>query len=236
MKLSMFLAAMLVVFASMAVAAPLCTDLVGTGAAGAVTMADYVALGGGGCQIGDKLFSNFFYQPTHAGEGPAVAASSIFMAPVNPTSYNPGIVFSSNDWLVSGGVSYYDASISFGVTVLGGGSLIEDATLTMGADATVSGTGSAAIGESIVAGDGFTPLGALNVDAGSGRLVDHVIFAPSSTVEFSKNFRIGTSGAGTARVFSFTENFSEAPEPVGTILIGSGLLVLGAWRRRVTRG
>ena len=237
MKLSMFLAATLLVFASMAVAAPLCTGLAGTGAGGAVTMADYLALGSGGCQMGDKIFSDFFYQPSSGGDGPAVAASAIFVAPVNPGSYNPGIVFSSSNWFVSGVNSYYDASIAFNVTVLRGGAPINDATLTMGADASVSGAGSASIGESIVAGGGFPELGALDVDA-TGPLVDHVSFAPTSTVEVSKNFFIGTSltGDGSARIFSFTENFSEVPEPVGAILIGSGLLVLGAWRRRGSRG
>src|ERR1017187_10497624 len=116
MKLSVFLMATLVAFASMAAAAPLCTALVGTGVGGAVTMADYVALGSGGCQIGDKLFSSFSYGPTHGGSGSAVAASAIFLTRVDIGTYNPGITFSSNGWFVPGGASvnsFFDASITF---------------------------------------------------------------------------------------------------------------------------
>src|ERR1035438_10102333 len=129
--------ATLVAFASMAAAAPLCTALVGTGVGGAVTMADYVALGSGGCVIGDKLFSSFYYQPSHGGTGPAVAASAVFLTPVDAGTYSPGpgITFSSGSWFVPGGStiepSFFDASITFSVNVLRGGALIEDATLTI---------------------------------------------------------------------------------------------------------
>jgi hypothetical protein len=77
----------------------------------------------------------------------------------------------------------------------------------------------------------------LDVDA-FGPLSDHVIFAPTRTVQVRKDFFIGIPqfGTGSVRVSDFTENFSEMPEPVGTVLIGSGLLALGIWRRRVSRG
>jgi hypothetical protein len=243
MKLSVFLMATLVAFASMAAAAPLCTALVGTGVGGAVTMADYVALGSGGCVIGDKLFSSFYYQPSHGGTGPAVAASAVFLTPVDAGTYSPGpgITFSSGSWFVPGGStiepSFFDASITFSVNVLRGGALIEDATLTMGSESRVTGAGQATIGEDVFAANGYTELGVMDVDV-NGPLVDHIVFARTSGIQVAKNFFIGVdkNATGSARIYSFTENFSEVPEPLGAILIGSGLLALGAWRRRGSRG
>src|ERR1035441_676394 len=126
MKLSVFLAATLVAFASMASAAPLLCTAVGG------TMADYVALGSTGCVIGDKLFSNFLYSSSGAGTATAMPASAVLLVPVGVTTSNPGIVFSS-EWDVPGSstrTSILDSSFGFTVTVLPGGDLIDDASLT----------------------------------------------------------------------------------------------------------
>ena len=107
----------------------------------------------------------------------------------------------------------------------------------MGSDSRVTGGGQATIGEFIIASDGSTELGGMQVDA-RGTHVDHTVFAPTNAIQVAKNFFIGVDQdvTGTARVYSFTQNFSEVPEPLGAILIGSGLLALGAWRRRGSRG
>jgi hypothetical protein len=238
MKLTVLLAAILVAFASIASAAPLCTDIGNSDHI--ATMADYVALGSGGCLIGDKLFSNFRYSPTSSGTGVLVPASAVTLTPIGADSYNPGILFSSNDWIVNGSdpslLSFVDASIGFTVTVQPGGNLIDDASLTLTSVA-FTGTGSADVGETILAANGLTALGALGVDA-SGPLTDEVSFAPTNIVLASKDMFVGVPAGsdGTAQVFSFAENFSEIPEPVGSVLIGSGLLALGVWRRRASRG
>ena len=233
MKLSVLLVATLVALASMASAAPLCTA-VGS------TMADYVALGSTGCQIGDKVFYNFFYSSSGGGLGVAVPASAVTLSPVGADTYNPGIAFSSDNWFVPGGsttrTSVIDSSISFTVTVLPGGHPIDDASLTLGSFDQV-GAGTASIGETVLAADGFTQLGFMGVGT-NGQLAAEVNFAPTSTIQISKNFAlfVPQNGTGSIRVSSFTENFSEIPEPVGAILIGSGLLALGAWRRHGNRG
>src|ERR1035438_2957783 len=235
MKLSVFLAATLVAFASIASAAPLCTSL------NVVTLADYVALGSTGCQIGDKVFFNFFDSPTSGGSATApVPASAVSVTPVGVGTYNPGLTFSSSDWSVTGGSttanSFLDMSFGFTVSVLPGGNSIDDASVTMGTPVT-TGTGVVTLGETILAANGFTVLGTLNV-ASSGSPVAETFFAPTSTIQVKKDFFLGVpqNGTGTASISTFTENFSEIPEPVGAILIGSGLLALGAWRRRGSRG
>ena len=233
MKSSVLLATTLVAFAGIASAAPLCTGI-------GSTMADYLALGSGGCTIGDKLFSNFTFNVTFFGTGADVPAADVSLAPVGAGTSNPGILFSSNAVLVPGAdpsaLSYVDLGIGFTVSTVDGRNLIEDATLTLSSFA-VSGTGRANIGETVTPGS--DPALLLAVDS-SGPFVDHTLFTPTNTVSVLKDVIVSvlpseTVGSGTAQIFSFQENFSQIPEPIGSVLIGSGLLALGIWRRRVSR-
>jgi len=233
MKLSVLLAISLAVFAGAASAAPLC--VVGG------TMASYEALGSGGCMIGDKLFSNFVYGSTAHGNGVPVADTAVFLTPVNINGVNPGpgIVFSSSNWVVPSASpttnSFVDSSIKFTVTVVGSPLLIEGGTLTLSSYST-SGTGVTDITETI------NPSGTqLQVD-GNGPFVSTKTFAPAMSVSVLKDLLVtvpilGTSNGGFAQINSFEEDFNqtEAPEPLSALLIGSGLLGLGIWRRRAVR-
>ena len=237
MRLSVLLAVTLVAFASMASAEPIFPTCIAGG-----TMASYEALGVGGCVIGDKLFNNFSYSSTGSGTATAVPDSLVFLTPVDAGTYSPGpgIVFSSNNWVVPGSTtvtSILDMSFRFTVTVLPGGHLIDDASLTLG-NFNMTGNGTGNIGESLCNADCSAQLGRrLDVSAG-GQLFDETSFAGTNTVVVQKNFSLAVprNSTGSISVSSFTENFSEIPEPVGAILIGSGLLALGAWRRRGSRG
>ena len=145
MKVSVLLAISLAAFVGAASAAPLCV-------AGG-TMASYEDLGSGGCVIGDKLFSNFVYLSTGHGTGVAAPDTAVFLTPVNSTGVNPGpgIVFSSDAWVVpsaSSVRSLVDSSIAFTVTVIDGPLLIEGGTLTLSSFST-GGTGVVDITETI---------------------------------------------------------------------------------------
>jgi hypothetical protein len=205
-------------------------------------MADYVSLGSGGCIIGDKLFSNFTYNATFYGSGAYVPAADVTLTPVGADTSNPGILFSSEQVFVSAAdpsvFSYVDLGIGFTVSTLDGSKVIEDASLTLSSFA-LTGTGRANIAETISPGAASALL--LSVDS-SGPFVDHTLFTPTNTVSVLKDIIVSVPpseenlGSGTAQIFSFQENFSQVPEPVGSVLIGSGLLALGIWRRRATRG
>src|SRR5260370_34252528 len=90
MKLSVLLAITLAMFVSAASAAPLC--VVGG------TVASYEAFGGGGCTIGNELFSNFIYLSTPSGTGVVVPYTAVFLTPAGACNFTPGpcLVFSSN--------------------------------------------------------------------------------------------------------------------------------------------
>jgi len=238
MKLTILLGIFGVVLAGTSSAAPLCTF---------GTIASYEALGAGGCVIGDKVFSNFVYASTSGGTGVAVADTAVFVTPVVPVGPNlyspgPGLIFSSAGWFVPSASttspSFVDSSFSFTVTVMNSAAaLLEDGTLILSSYA-VSGTGLADITETI------NPASIqLQVDS-AGPFTDHKSFTPTTSVNVLKDLLVAVprdrtgNGAGTAQIFSFEEDFSQvssAPEPVGSFLIGSGLLALGFWRSRAAR-
>jgi hypothetical protein len=229
MKLVVLVATMLVGGAGIASATPLCLS--------GGTMASYEALGLSGCTIGNLLFSNFVYGSTSHG-APAVPNTAVFLTTVNAGTYSPGpgIVFTSAGWNLPSAspttALLIDSSISFDVSAIAGtGVLIDDASMML-LTALATGTGRAGVTETITA----SPI-KLQVDA-NGALVSHDVFPPVTKVSVLKDLLVtiprGTPGSGSAFVGSFEENFSEVPEPVGAILIGSGLLALGIWRRRRT--
>jgi hypothetical protein len=239
MKLLVLLAGMLVAFVGVASAIPLCTSI---GVESPATVADYVALGSynpqtgtGGCQVGDKIFSDFIYDSTSNILNGAVPAGNVNVTLDTSNAYNPGLIFSSIGWVVPAASSTplsVDSSVSFIVTVLTGGHLIDDASLTL-VSSTFSGSGSGSITETLASGL------QLVVRTG-GQNVSHVSFAPASSLSVTKDLLITVPGispdrpSGSAQIFSFEENFSEIPEPAGSVLIGSGLLALGFWRHRAS--
>jgi hypothetical protein len=227
MKLSVLLATMLFGAVGIASAAPVCIG---------GTMATYEGLAGG-CTIGNLLFSNFFYTGGASGAGvSAVLNTAITLTPVNVGTFSPGpgIVFTSSGWNVPAGSStsdvLIDSSILFDVSSVDGRQILVDGTLTL-LSAASTGSGVAEIGETIEPGNVQ-----LQVNA-NGPLVSHTIYPAQTTVSVDKDVLVlvPQGGPGSASIGSFAENFSEMPEPVGSVLIGSGLLALGIWRRRVSR-
>jgi hypothetical protein len=215
--------------AGIAAAAPLCTT---------ATMAVY-DVPGFSCQISDKIFSEFTYAPSSGGNGVAVPDTAVTLTPDFSNPSNPGFHFSSSAWTVSSLAtdtfdSFVDSTINFRVTVVGNQPFLEDNTLTLDSFF-VSGPGAfAAVDES------YNPdpsgLG-LHVNSGPPpTTVDHSVFPNVSTIHVTKDLFIGAEAGttSTASISQFSENFSESqvPEPMGFVLLGSGLLGLGVIRRR----
>ena len=105
----------------------------------------------GACQIEDKIFSDFFYSTSPNGTPPSAAAVTV--TPIT-TAYNPGVIFQA-PWSAIFGQSF-DFSITFNVTVIPGGNLIEDASLGVGGVLALDAGTSVAIIENICAGSTAT--------------------------------------------------------------------------------
>jgi hypothetical protein len=208
-----------------------------------VSLQTYIDLGSGGCQLDDKVFSNFNY----TGQG-TPQAEQVTVNAVN-TPLNPGFNFGAA-WGVSGENQSADFQLSFTVDVLQGGFPIDDDSL--GIDfGQIVGTGAVNVNESVCLGGNFldgpgincsTELASyLNVfhDGSSNQLFDHDIFLGGATythISVFKDIALST-GTGTdakANFSSLSQRFSETavPEPVTFSMMGLGLLGLGLMRRR----
>lgn len=191
------------------------------------------------CQVGDKLFYNFIYSGTSVGGATPVSGSQVNVVadPSNPLE--PGLVFSSTAWTVNSpggthGTIDLDSSIQFTVQTVDGRALIDDASLDFAGHETVTGVAGADIAET-VRPNGIPPGISFHVDS-TGPFTSTINFPTAvSLVTVSKDLVviIPQNQAGSATITQFREGFSEnVPEPLSALLIGSGLLGFGLWRRR----
>jgi hypothetical protein len=240
MRILKLLVAMALLCASASFASPLCTS---------GTLAAYETAGFS-CYIGNLLFSNFSYTPSHGGSASDVLASSITVDPIfaTPSNHDVGLRFTSTGWSVNGGTAdgaSIDSNIEFKVSTVNGQATIEDASMALltalGLPSWTT-TGDSAyidIGETVIDSNG-NQLATLDVN-GSGfgsTTSDHQVFGQKvKSLSVSKDMILiaGPDEPGAnASISAFEERFSEfgeVPEPGTTTLIGAGLLAVGFWRR-----
>jgi len=242
MRQAILILAALTALTSLAPAAPVCVN--------GNTLQSYItnnATLANACQVGDKVFWGFAYSSSVSGGGVAPTASQITITgdPSNPGE--PGLIFASGLWVVSGSASFatnllVDSSINFNVATASGLPLIADASLSFAGHTSFTGFGVAGIGESVTP-NGQSSFG-LTVDTSAGLFADvHQFFPPVSSLAVSKDLFVivpasgsATPNTGSAQITQFREGFSVSgvPEPADALLIGSGLLALGLFRRRLS--
>jgi hypothetical protein len=221
----------LLILASCGIANPLCA----TGGGLDVYIASYTGFSNA-CQIGDKLFYNFAYSAssTPVGNEPATNETSVIPDPGDGFT-NPGIIFSVGGFLTFPGETM-DATITYSIATLSGSAIMEDYDLIMaGSNSSSSGFGT--VTESFSNVPVVSPLVA-TVGPGLAAVHSaHVNFIPwvsGTTVTTQIHLESPLSGGDLVTISAIQEHFSEAvPEPYQTILIGSGLLFFGLWRKRV---
>jgi hypothetical protein len=232
MRRILFVLAAAIGLANFAMANPLCVS----GQTVAYYEANYTTLTNA-CQVGDKLFYGFNY--TSIGQNGAAtvpnSAVTVIADPSNPNE--PGLIFQGS-WSVSAtspaaAQILQDSNLQFSVSVIGGLALIQDASLNFAGTASSLGGAIAQIAETVILNGGTTSA-TLKVDTLNGPFRQTVGFAPQSTVRVTKDMflAIPAGQTGSAQVTQFREGFSEIPEPLTTVLLGSGLVGLGFLRRR----
>jgi hypothetical protein len=236
MKKILLISLTLLIMASAAVASPLpCTNNVG--------LDKYIANFAGinnACQIGDKLFYDFAFSASSNPVGNEPLGSDIHVAPDAGDGFsNPGIIFSSGFILAFPGETM-DATITYTVATLSGSSVIQGYALTMAGSHTAdpAGLGSGSVTESFSNAPAATPLVTTVGPLGTNTNTSSTGFLPwvsSTTVTTQIHLQSPDSGPfDVVTISGIQEHFSEnVPEPYETLLIGSGLLFFGLWRKRV---
>lgn len=203
---------LLLAASSVAMAAPACVN---------GSVASYVALGDEGCTIGDKLFSSF-----------AVTNQSAWVnvTVLNPDPYHMGFQF-GGVFLANAGEPFI-ASMSYDVSVIGGGNLIHDMELHVGGVGFIPPGVLFTVGEDILAADNSV-LALLEVGNSGGVVVmrDRATFGPVNFINVNKDITIVNPSTQLFNFSEMTQIVSQVPEPATSLIFGTGLLALVALRR-----
>jgi hypothetical protein len=209
---------LMVLAVALANASPLCTS---------DTWQFYITNYQAGCLVGDKLFSNFAMPSGN------VAATSITVQPDVGTGFE-GLFLSSGSWLAFANGTK-DTTLTY--TVSAPGPLISGATLTMTGRIS-SGTGVITVTENIQQVVTDIPGSPISVSAsGSGASSLDFVGAGGTlqtTLNITTQVHVHANASSTATLSQITETFTQvpAPEPMQSVLIGSGFLALGLVSRK----
>lgn len=216
-------------------AAPICV----TG-----TAADYVALGAGGCQQDNLLFSNFIYLASANPTALAIPATSVVINPI-PTLFNEGLGFQiTSGWVATSPASFVDSVLQYSVSTI---NQSRDLTgLAVNFNGTATGSGLASISENYCPG-GTSTVGcsglrniSAQIGAGGGSLSNQTTFAGVPLLAVSKDINASAGASGTATISLVNNQFpngggggsgSPVPEPGTVALFGLGLSGLAFHRR-----
>jgi hypothetical protein len=234
MKKILLISMTLLVLASGGVASTMCTTDIGLDQ----YIVNYTGINNA-CQIGDKLFYDFGFSSSLAPTGTPPSAAGVSIAPVPGDGFsNPGILFSVGGFLIFPGKTL-DATITYSVATLSGSAVIEDYSLDIAGShsSQPTGLGFGTVTESFSGSPAGTPLvtsvGPLAANTLSAE-TNILPWVSSTTVTTQIHLQSPIDGGDRVTISAIEEHFSEAvPEPYQPILIGSGLLFFGLWRKRV---
>ena len=188
------------------------------------------------CQIGDKLFYNFSYN-VNVGPAPAASAILILLDPGDGVT-NPGLIFSAGGLKVNPG-STMDVTFEYNVATLSGSAVMDDYELSITGSHTLAPNGTAS-GSVVESFSNVPAVPSLTALVGPGSQIvstvreDFIPFVSGTHVTTVLSMTSPTGSNDVVTISSITEQFSEEiPEPYEAVLIGSGLLLLGLWRKRI---
>lgn len=181
----------------------------------------YELLGGTGCTIDDKIFSNFTYTSSGVPLAPGLSHDAVSVKPLNDPG-NPGMKF-GGPWVATSGPAGTNSSTSqltYDVKTTSGAALIKDASLEIAQ----SGNGDYGVfaDESLLS----KALHVTKTDPSKSVTFDPVALAHVDFLEIEAEAS-PDSGLNTATIDSVTVHYSEVPlvpEPSTVMLTGTGMV------------
>jgi hypothetical protein len=237
MKRILLISLTLLILASGGVASTMCTNNVGLDQ----YIANYAGINNA-CQIGNELFYDFSFSAVEGPTGtPPTASQTTILTDPGDGVTNPGMRFLAGGFFVSAGRTL-DVTIMYRVATLSGGSIMNGYDLSISGSHTgqPTGLGSGTVTESFSGAPTGTPL-----VTSVGPLAANVLSAHDDLLSWVNGTTVTTQvhlqspsslPPDLVTISVIQEHFPEAadvPEPYETLLIGSGLLFFGMWRKRV---
>jgi len=190
---------------------------------------------GGSIRIEDQIFADWFVEDSST---LTVDISGIDVIPLDDQPLNPGLQFNGNGALSTIGLDLIDLTLGFTVSTVDGAARINDNSLEITGHNFGAGNSGGFI---TIFEDVFDATGALigekfvtadNADPPILDLFDSAAFSPVALVSVEKTILLaGDSENDTVTLETFTQRFSQVPEPASWVLVMLGLLGAGLTRR-----
>ena len=192
------------------------------------TLANYEALGAGGCTVGPLLVSGFSFSAISASGGATAVNASQITVTTDFLSDGYGLVFASGGFSVTGtGAVSYGIGFTWDPTgdIRGAGDILDPGSV----DILTGGCEGAAFSGSSCAG---TPFSLHVFEGATSQLTDFVSFSGTNIVGIADTIDLNANG-GTAS-FNSIENYVVLPESgsIGMALAGLALLAGLRWGGR----